>query len=57
MTLEGIEDELPGVISVAASYHKQLMDVEFDESKVTIDQIVEAAGKMGYEASVLTQAA
>ena len=57
MTLEGIEDELPGVKQVSASYHKQQMDVEYDESKVTVEQIVAAASEMGYEASLLAPAA
>ena len=52
MTLEGIEDELPGVKQVSASYHKQQMEVEFDESAVTAEQIVATAREMGYEASL-----
>ena len=57
MTLEGIEDELPGIKQVSASYHKQAMDVEYDETKVTVEQIVATAREMGYEASVVVQAA
>lgn len=49
MALEGIEDELDGVARVSASYHKQEMDVEFDESKVTAAQIVAAVKEMGYD--------
>ena len=50
MKLESIEDELPGIKEINASYHKQLMIVEFDETKVSEDQIITAAKKKGYEA-------
>ncbi len=49
MTLEGIEDELDGVKRVSASYRKQEMEVEFDESKVNVAQIVATAKDLGYE--------
>ena len=48
MHLEGLEDELPGVKRIDASYKKQLMEVEFDETKVTIEQIISAANAIGY---------
>jgi len=50
MKLESIEDELPGIKEINASYHKQQMIVEFDETKVSEDQIIAAAKKKGYEA-------
>ncbi len=50
MRLEGIEDELPGIKRISASYRKQQMDVEYDESQVSVKQIVAAAKKHGYEA-------
>ena len=34
MHLEGLEDELPGIKSISASYKKQSMEVEFDENKL-----------------------
>lgn len=49
ITLEGMEDELDGVERVSASYRKQEMEVEFDETKVTVAQIVVTAKDMGYE--------
>lgn len=49
MALEGIEDELDGVKRVSASYRKQQMEVEFDENKVAVAQIVAAAKARGYE--------
>jgi len=48
MKLEGIEDELDGVKRIHASYHKQQMEVEFDETKVSEAQIVERVKKKGY---------
>jgi copper chaperone CopZ len=52
MKLESIEDELAGIKEVNASYHKQQMTVEFDEAVVSEAQIIAAAKKKGYEASV-----
>lgn len=48
MKIEGIEDELNGVKQVSASYHKQQVVVEFDESKVGPAEIVAAIKKKGY---------
>ena len=50
MKLESIEDELAGIQEINASYHKQQMVVEFDETKVSEEQIVAAAKKKGYQA-------
>ncbi len=50
MKLESIEDELAGIKEINASYHKQQMTVEFDETIVHEDQIIAAAKKKGYEA-------
>lgn len=50
MRLEGIEDDLAGIKRIRASYHKQQMEVEFDERQVTEAQIVAAAKELGYEA-------
>jgi copper chaperone CopZ len=50
MKLESIDDELAGIKEINASYHKQQMTVEFDETKVNEDQIIAAAKKKGYKA-------
>lgn len=50
MRLESIEDDLDGVRSISASYRKLLMEVDFDENKVTIQQILDAVLKKGYHA-------
>jgi len=48
MRLEGIEDDLAGIKQIRASYHKQQMQVEFDERLVTEEQIIAAAKQRGY---------
>jgi len=50
MTLEGLEDELAGVSRVNASYHKQTMEIEFDERRVNEAAIIAAAKRLGYDA-------
>jgi len=48
MRIEGLEDDLPGVRRVRASYKKQQVEVEFDENIVGADQIVAAIQQVGY---------
>lgn len=48
MRLEGLEDDLPGVKRIKASYQKQQMEVEYDEKQLTPDQIVFAIRRLGY---------
>jgi copper ion binding protein len=48
MRIEGLEDDLPGVRRVQASYKKQQVEVEFDEVTVNAAQIVAAIQQMGY---------
>jgi copper chaperone CopZ len=50
MHVEGIEDDLPGVKQVSASYKKGQMVVEFDETCLTEAQIIAAVKKAGYTA-------
>ena len=49
MTLESLEDELPGITRISASYHKQQLEVEFDESQLNLDEIIQAARQKGYD--------
>ena len=53
MRLESIEDLLPGIIQVTASYRKLQMEVEYDETLVDEAQIIVAIKKQGYEATGL----
>jgi copper chaperone CopZ len=50
MRIESIDEELPGIKQVTASYRKQEMIIEYDEKLVTDDQIVEAVKRKGYQA-------
>jgi copper chaperone CopZ len=50
MKLESLEDDLDGVEEINASYHRLEMVIEFDESKLTDEQIVAAVKKKGYQA-------
>jgi copper chaperone CopZ len=54
MHLEGLEDELPGVQRITASYKKLVMEVEFDETILSTDQIIAAANAIGYHPEVKT---
>jgi len=50
MKLESLEDTLDGVKEINASYHKLQMTIEYDESRLTDDQIIAAVKKKGYQA-------
>ena len=50
MKLESLEDTLEGVKEINASYHRFEMVIEYDESKLTEEQIVAAVKKKGYQA-------
>jgi copper chaperone CopZ len=50
MKLESLEDILDGVKEINASYHKLQMIVEYDETKLTDEQIIAAVKKKGYQA-------
>lgn len=53
MRLQSLEDDLPGVKQVDASYQKQRMTVVFDDAAVSIPQITAAAEKLGYPVELL----
>ena len=50
MKLESLEDSLEGVTEVNASYHKLQMEIIYDETKLTDEQIIAAVKKKGYQA-------
>jgi len=50
MKLESLEDSLDGVREINASYHKLQMTVEYDETRLTDEQIIAAVKKKGYQA-------
>ena len=50
MKLESLEDTLEGVKEINASYHKLQMEIVYDETKLTDEQIIAAVKKKGYQA-------
>ena len=50
MKLESLEDTLDGVKEINASYHRLEMVIEYDESKLTDEEIIMAVKKKGYTA-------
>jgi len=48
--LESLEDTLEGVKEINASYHKLQMTIEYDETRLSDEQIVAAVKKKGYQA-------
>ena len=50
MKLESLEDTLEGVKEINASYHKLQMTIEYDETRLSDEQIVAAVKKKGYQA-------
>ncbi len=53
MKLESLEDTLEGVKEINASYHRLEMVIEYDESKLTDDQIIAAVKRKGYTAMLV----
>lgn len=49
LILERIEDRMKGVLFAEASYRKEQLVVEFDESVVTLDQIKSEVSRLGYK--------
>lgn len=52
LRIESIEDDLPGIRQVSASYQKGQMVVEFDETIVSDSEIIAAVKKVGYTAKI-----
>lgn len=50
MKLESLEDSLEGVKEINASYHRLEMVIEYDETKLSEEQIIAAVKKKGYQA-------
>jgi len=48
MTLEGLEDELTGIRSLKVSLHKQRAEIDFDDKKISEDEIRRAFEGKGY---------
>lgn len=52
MILESIEDDLPGIEKIDASYHKSTLTIEFNEQQVDELQILSAIKNKGYTVKV-----
>jgi len=50
MRVESIEDELEGIRRASASYHKQQLIVEYDETQINEEEILAALKRLGYQA-------
>lgn len=50
MKLESLEDTLEGVKEINASYHRLQMTIEYDETRLTDEEIIAAVKKKGYQA-------
>ncbi len=50
LRLQDLEETLAGVISVNASYHRGKMTVTYDETRVTVQDLIEGTRKLGYTA-------
>jgi copper chaperone CopZ len=48
MIIESIEDVLPGILNISASYIKQQVIVDFDDACLSEEQIISAIEKKGY---------
>ncbi len=48
MQIEGLEDELDGIVSVRVSYSKTLVEIEFDEARVDLSRIFKSVERKGY---------
>ena len=53
MRLQELEDILPGVVSVDASYTRQKIVVKFDGEKTNETQIISAVKDLGYTAEIV----
>ncbi len=53
MALQSLEDDVPGVRRANASYRHQRLEVEFDETKVTEEELLAAIVDLGYDVEAI----
>lgn len=51
MNIDGILEDLPGVQSASTNYARQIVDVQYDEARVTEALIISAINATGYNAT------
>lgn len=54
MTVDGALEDLAGVKSASTSYAKQVVEVVYDEKKVSEQALIEAVRQAGYTAAAAT---
>ena len=52
--LESLEDRIPGIRRVKASYKKQLMKVDFDETQLSLEDLLASVTRLGYHPVIKT---
>ncbi len=53
MSIDFDLEDLEGIITAKTNYAKQESDVEFDEEKLTIEDIIKQISKTGYNAQIM----
>ena len=48
MLLEGLEDDMEGVRRVQGSYKHQTLVIDYDETRITQEQLIAAIHQLGY---------
>jgi copper chaperone CopZ len=51
MLIDGAIEDLPGVKSANTNYARQVVDIEYDENRVSEDELVTAIKATGYSAN------
>lgn len=51
MTIDGALEDLTGVRSATTNYARQTVEVEYDEKKVSVEQLLQAVKAAGYTAT------
>jgi copper chaperone CopZ len=52
MTLQSLEDDLPGVKQADASYRSGKLVIEYDETMLSVERIIATIRELGYTAEV-----
>jgi len=52
MTIDGALEDLTGVKSATTNYARQFVDIEFDERRITLNEMITAIQKAGYSATL-----
>lgn len=53
LAIQMVLENLEGVSSSSASYENKTAEAEFDENKVSVDQIIKAIRELNYKAEII----